>query len=106
MITVTFRTVDKKHLIQMDICAHFEGIPLQSYCVHVLKMDVTFTFKHQIKTNSSLSRSECLCKIWRNSLKAFLRYCIHKNGTNRGTDGRTQPENVMALALAAAGMEA
>ncbi len=39
--------------------------------------------------SSSLSPSWRLCQIWRNSLKAFLRYRVHENGTDR------HPKNTM-----------
>lgn len=34
----------------------------------------------------------------------LLRYCVHENGTDRQIDG--QPENIMPLAMATAGVEA
>ncbi len=36
------------------------------------------TYDCQNLFSSSLSHSEHLCKVWRKSLQAFLRYCVHK----------------------------
>ena len=44
-----------------------------------LKGAVTLTFDHQHLISSSLSPSGCLCQSQRNSLKALLRYHVHKN---------------------------
>lgn len=41
---------------------------------------VTLTVDHPILISSTLSQSEHLCQILRNSLKTFLTYCIHENG--------------------------
>ena len=45
------------------------------------QVTVTLTFDHQILFSSSLSASEGLYQIWRNSLEVFLRCCVH-NTTN------------------------
>jgi len=49
------------------------------------------TFDHQNRSTLPLSPNECLCQICRSSVKALLRYCAHKNGTNvhANTNGRT-----------------
>ena len=44
------------------------------------------TSRHQNQIRSLLSSSECFYKIWKKSLKGFLRYCVHETGT----DGRSK----------------
>ena len=54
---------------------------------------VITTFDHKIIFRSSLNPRECLYKNGYNSLKAFFRYRVHWNGTDR------QPENIMPPAI-------
>ena len=73
-------------LIQVNMCAKFEIISIRS------SWDITFTrqklvfersqwpwaltARHQNRTSSSLSPSECFYRIWRHSLKLILRYHV------------------------------
>lgn len=43
------------------------------------------TFEHWDLVSPFLGPNWSLCKMWRNSLNVFLRYCVHKNGTSWAT---------------------
>ena len=65
------------------------------------KVKVTVTHDQQNLISSLLRPSGCLCKIWRNCLKLFLRFRAHKIET-----ANWQPKNKMPLATAIASTEA
>ena len=65
----------------LDIQYHHFIICDLTFC----EVTVTLTFDHQNLIISSLSPSGCMCQIWGNPLKVFLRCRIHKRmgWTNR-----------------------
>lgn len=69
----------------LDFWAKCEDIPSRRYWDISLtrskwccEVTVTLSLDHWNLIGSSLSPSGCLSHIWRNPIKAFLRYCINK----------------------------
>lgn len=84
------RMVEKRKGVTLGVTLTF--LRAHNCGQHVAAVTLTFDLLNIIR--SSLSQSGYLCEVWRESLKAFLRYRVHKHGL----DGRTTWKHATPLA--------
>lgn len=98
--TVMMTKIIKKYKKEKKVPRGVTNTGNYNYCLTIvchcqpvkLSVEVKVTFNHQILTSSSLSPSEHLCKVWRNSLKEFLRCRLHENRTTCWQTKNMTPE--------------